>query len=86
VEILAAIPALKAGRITYEEYQQSDTYRYFEMMSEALATMCSDKAYVLTPDPGNIPTDGIWHNTERPTLERQISGNLPQDHGKCNEV
>lgn len=86
MDILRSAVLLEEEKISFEQYRESDTYKYFELMSEALATMYSGTAYVLTPDVNAIPTDGIWYQTEKPTLTRPISGDLPEDHGKCMKV
>jgi len=50
MDLLWASVELHADRIDYKEYAETDTYRYFENMSEALARMTSGTAYVKTLD------------------------------------
>jgi len=51
------------------QYQKTMRWEYFARMSEALAYSCTDYAAVLTPDPNNIPQDGIWAKRELPALK-----------------
>lgn len=51
------------------KYQATSRWEYFARMSTALASTCTDYAAVLTPDPNNIPQDGIWALKELPTLK-----------------
>ncbi|KAK9762326.1 hypothetical protein K7432_012048 [Basidiobolus ranarum] len=45
---------------------QKDTY--FSNMSEAYAKLCSGEGFVMTDDTSLLPNEGIWANTELPTL------------------
>jgi len=51
------------------KFQTTDRWEYFARMSEALANTCTDYAAVFTPDPKNIPQDGIWAMKELPALK-----------------
>ena len=43
---------------------------YFTHMSEAYAELCNGQAYLMSATPNSVPTDGIWYNTEFPTLKK----------------
>ncbi|KAF2430978.1 hypothetical protein EJ08DRAFT_205761 [Tothia fuscella] len=47
---------------------------YFVIMSGAMATLCSTAAIVMTENIDAIDNNGIWGQTERPTLEK--TGNV----------
>lgn len=70
-ELLKGLVQVKIDE-DYKKYMASDTYTYCNLMSEALARMCSGTAYVMTPDPNNIPQDGIKAQTEFPILQRDF--------------
>lgn len=53
---------------------------YFKQMSKAFALMCSGAASLYTEDPDNIPQDGIWGDTEFPTIMRD--SNFDKPNGK----
>lgn len=67
-------------------YRESQTWRYFARMSEALARMCEGTAYVLTRDENDIPRDGIWNTIELPALEREPSPQPHPDEGQVDLV
>jgi hypothetical protein len=48
-----------------------DRTKYFAKMSRAYALKCGGLAMLMTKDPDDIPDDGIWAQTEQPTLERE---------------
>jgi hypothetical protein len=50
---------------------------YFENMSRAMAQLCDVYALVMTDNPTDVPTTGIWGRIEFPTLIQ--SGNVGGD-------
>lgn len=67
----------------------ADRNTYFEHMSEAFALSCTGDVQVMTDDPTNLPTTGIWANVELVTLQGMsgitsitaidLTGGNPQD-------
>lgn len=52
----------------HKVYIQTPMRMYFKLMSKVLASECTRKAAVMTLDLDDIPTDGIWAETERAEL------------------
>lgn len=65
-----------ASQMTKDDYEGTDRYKYFQQMSQALAMTCSGWAVVMTPDVNNIPSDGIWANTEEVQLQANTGSNI----------
>jgi hypothetical protein len=57
---------------------------YFRKMSKTYALLCGGCATLMTQDPKNIPQDGIWAQTEQPTLQRTTNFDPPRQ--TCNVV
>jgi hypothetical protein len=53
-----------------EDDPPGDLWAYWNIMSEAMATLCNVKATVMTTDINNIDESGIWGQTEKKTLQR----------------
>ncbi|KAF2754843.1 hypothetical protein EJ05DRAFT_503785 [Pseudovirgaria hyperparasitica] len=76
------------SRCAFEDFDKKDEVdkvdgcqrSYFRAMSKAMALQCSGEVFILTngPDPDKlrVPTNGIWWDTEFPTL---ITGARPDD-------
>jgi hypothetical protein len=58
---------------------KKDRNTYFENMSRAFAQLCGVYCTVMTPDPNNIPSDGIWGRIEYPELKRTSNFDAPRD-------
>jgi hypothetical protein len=43
---------------------------YFTHMSQAYAELCNGQAWLMSGTPDSVPTDGIWFNTEFPTIKK----------------
>ncbi|KAH8812334.1 hypothetical protein F5884DRAFT_307721 [Xylogone sp. PMI_703] len=53
---------------------------YFSRMSQAMAFSCAGTVYVMTDDPHNLPTSGIWGLIEYPSLQYQYDASVVE---KC---
>ena len=51
-----------------------DGQKYFENMSEAYASLCSEYAWVMSNTLPNVNEKGIWGQIEKPTLQK--TGNV----------
>ena len=56
------------------------TQTYFEHMSEAYASLCSEYAWVMSDTLPDVNEKGIWGKIEKPTLQRvdNIGGKVDQ--------
>jgi hypothetical protein len=63
---------------TPENYFITDRRKYFARMSQAFALLCSEKVTVMTKDVDKIPYQGIWYQTELPTLIREVPRGQPR--------
>jgi hypothetical protein len=75
--------------VWFADYQWKQQYTYnnnvlnqgavntfFGRMSQAMALSCKGTVYVMTDDPKNLPTGGIWPLVEYPTLQYQYKAGI----------